>query len=46
MPAQGSGDNRGGGVRGPHPHAGDDTAEAERVELHGLPEGQEQPDDI
>jgi len=29
-----------------YPHAGLYTAKAQRVAIHGIPEGQEQPDDI
>ena len=31
---------------GPHTHAGVDTTEDKRCQLHGVPEGEEQSDDI
>ena len=40
---EGGGDHRGAPHAGPRPHAGQHPAEAQRLELHGLPEGQELP---
>ena len=46
VPAKGSGNNRSRIVRGPHPHAGEYTAEIQRLTNHGIFERQEQPDDF
>ena len=39
-------DHRSRGVSGPCAHAGGDTAESGSIELYGVPEGEEQPDDL
>ena len=41
MPVEGRGDNRGAPDARPRPHAGEHPAEDQRLELHGVPEGEE-----
>ena len=40
------GDNRGRGMPGPYPHAGQYTAKVQRVRVYGILEGKEFADDI
>ena len=46
MPVEGRRDHRGAPDARPRPHAGQHTAQAERVVLYGVPEGQELAHDV
>ena len=46
MQVQGGGDNRGAPDARPRPHAGQHTSQDQRVQLHGLPQGQERAHDV